>query len=211
MERPEGFILLVCLPLGLGHAGQHSYENKKQRNFPQLRLDLPSISIGWTLSCLSDGEISMPVMLWYVIKPVNWQQLVLFTKSICSLKLIYYLNLVAAKHAGIRGAGKCVGISVSYMMGWQLGMLPCCTCCGFPCVAWATSGHVLLCLSLLWNEGSCRVGCCAVGIHSIKAGHQQCYGSFLSIMRLKGSSKQHSNYTHISGKISPSGYVLNRI
>ena len=45
MERSEGFILLVCLPLGLGHAGQHSYENKKQRNFPQLRLDLPAFQL----------------------------------------------------------------------------------------------------------------------------------------------------------------------
>lgn len=74
MERLEGFILLVCLPLGPGRAGQHSYENKKWRNFPQLRLDLPSISVGWTLSCLSDGEISVPVTLWCVIKPVNWRQ-----------------------------------------------------------------------------------------------------------------------------------------
>lgn len=207
MERLEGFILLVCLPLGPGHAGQHSYENKKWRNFPQLRLDLPSISVGWTLSCLSDGEISMPVTLWCVIKPVNWRQPRAFVAWNWFIILIWWLlsMLESEVQASVWGS------QYSYMMGWQLGTLPCCTCCGFPCVAWATSGHVLLCLSLLWNEGSCRVGCCAVGIHSIKAGHQQCHGSFLSIKRLKDSSKQHSHYTHISGKISPLGYVLTRI
>lgn len=51
----------------------------------------------------------MPVMLWCVIEPVNWQQFGLFTKKICSLELICYLNSVTAKQDGIGGKGKCVG------------------------------------------------------------------------------------------------------
>ena len=51
----------------------------------------------------------MPVMLWCVIEPVNWQQFDLFTKKICSLELICYLNSVPAKQDGIGGKGKGVG------------------------------------------------------------------------------------------------------
>lgn len=172
LKTLEAFTLLFSWLCGQGHNGQHSYKNKQQRHFPHLRLDLTSMSIGWTLSCLMDGEISMPVMLWCVIKPVNWQQFVLFTKSICSLKLICYLNLVTAEHArNRRWRGLCGESQFPTRWAGNLDSF-------LPALGVALhkqpQGTCYFAFPFCEMRAAAAVGYCAMGIHSMRAWCQQC-------------------------------------
>ena len=103
---------------------------------------------------------------------------------------------------GIGREGECVGISVSHVMGWKLGILPglcsgwlstCClnnlrTCAALPLptVRWGQPRQLsgVPWVPFPWGQDASGVG-------------------YLGLMGLEDTSKKHSNYTEISGKINP--------
>lgn len=153
--KDKGF---VCLLFRLGHCGQHGPDKAWQRNFPQWRLDVTSVSTGWTVSCFT------PCLSYCGVSQSQSTGSSSFYLPRAFVAWNWFVNIIQWLLSMLRLGceGECVGISVSCTMGWNVGTLPGCAQGGFPHVACATSGHVLFCLSLLWNEGSCGswVLCC---------------------------------------------------